>query len=212
MVLTTMKSARSFSLAGLLGVALLAVPDGDAVAQPQEYQFDKGHTQIRISWNHLGLSEQSALFREYEGSVTFDQEDVSNSAVNVTIDPASVDSGVPDFDEHLRSSDFFHVEEHPEATFETTEVVQTGPNTGRMTGDLTIKGITKPVTLDVTLNFAGDHPLAAFSDKYAGRKAAGFQATGRVLRSEFDLGRNAPLVSDWVDIEINTELFREAES
>jgi len=212
MVLTTMKSARSFSLAGLLGVALLAVPDGDAVAQPQEYQFDKGHTQIRISWNHLGLSEQSALFREYEGSVTFDQEDVSNSAVNVTIDPASVDSGVPDFDDHLRSSDFFHVEEHPEATFETTEVVQTGPNTGRMTGDLTIKGITKPVTLDVTLNFAGDHPLAAFSDKYAGRKAAGFQATGRVLRSEFDLGRNAPLVSDWVDIEINTELFRDAES
>jgi polyisoprenoid-binding protein YceI len=207
-----MKSARSFALAGLLGVALLAVPDGDAVAQPQEYQFDKGHTQIRISWNHLGLSEQSALFREYEGSVTFDQEDVSNSAVNVTIDPASVDSGVPDFDDHLRSSDFFHVEEHPEATFETTEVVQTGPNTGRMTGDLTIKGITKPVTLDVTLNFAGDHPLAAFSDKYAGRKAAGFQATGRVLRSEFDLGRNAPLVSDWVDIEINTELFREAES
>jgi len=212
MVLTTMKSARSFALAGLLGAALLAVPGGDAVAQPQEYQFDKGHTQIRISWNHLGLSEQSALFREYEGSVTFDQEDVSNSAVNVTIDPASVDSGVPDFDDHLRSSDFFHVEEHPEATFETTEVVQTGPNTGRMTGDLTIKGITKPVTLDVTLNFAGDHPLAAFSDKYAGRKAAGFQATGRVLRSEFDLGRNAPLVSDWVDIEINTELFREAES
>jgi len=212
MVLTTMKSARSFALAGLLGAALLAVPSSDAAAQPQEYQFDKGHTQIRISWNHLGLSEQSALFREYEGSVTFDQEDVSNSAVNVTIDPASVDSGVPDFDDHLRSSDFFHVEEHPEATFETTEVVQTGPNTGRMTGDLTIKGITKPVTLDVTLNFAGDHPLAAFSDKYAGRKAAGFQATGRVLRSEFDLGRNAPLVSDWVDIEINTELFREAES
>jgi len=212
MVLTTMKSARSFALAGLLGVALLAVPGGDAVAQPQEYQFDKGHTQIRISWNHLGLSKQSALFREYEGSVTFDQEDVTNSAINVTIDPASVDSGVPDFDDHLRSSDFFHVEEYPEATFETTNVVQTGPNTGRMTGDLTIKGITKPVTLDVTLNFAGDHPLAAFSDKYAGRKAAGFQATGRVLRSEFDLGRNAPLVSDWVDIEINTELFRDAES
>ncbi len=212
MILTTMKSARSFALAGLFGAALLAVPGGGAVAEPQEYQFDKGHTQIRISWNHLGLSEQSALFRDYEGTVTFDQADVSNSAVNVTIDPASVDTGVPDFDDHLRSSDFFHVEEHQEVTFETTEVVQTGPDTGRMTGDLTIKGITKPVTLDVTLNYAGDHPLAAFNDRYAGRQAAGFNAKGRVLRSEFDLGRNAPLVSDWVDIEINTELFYEAES
>ena len=76
-----------------------------------------------------------------------------------------------------------------------------------MTGDLTIKGITKPVTLDVDAELhAGDHPLGAFIDKYKGRQAAGFNAKGRVLRSEFDLGRNAPLVSDWVDIEINTEL------
>ena len=89
------------------------------------YQFDKGHTQIRISWNHLGLSEQSALFREYEGTVTFDRVDVSNSAVNVTIDPASVDTGVPDFDDHLKSSDFFHVEEHQEVTFKTN---RSGPD------------------------------------------------------------------------------------
>lgn len=212
MVLRLAYAARSLFVAGLFGAAVLVAPVTDALAEPQEYQFDKGHTQIRISWNHLGLSEQSALFRAYSGSVTFDQADVANSAVNVTIDPASIDTGVPKFDDHMKSSDFFHVEQHPEVTFKTTEVVQTGPNTGRMTGDLTIKGITRPVTLDVTLNFTGDHPLAAFSDKYKGRKAAGFNATGRVLRSEFDLGRNAPLVSDWVDIEINTELFYEAES
>ncbi len=212
MVLTTFSLVRSASLAMLFGAALLAVPSTEAVAEAQTYQFDKGHTQIRISWNHVGLSEQSALFREYSGNVTFDQQDVTNSSVNVTIDPASVDTGVPDFDDHLKSSDFFHVEEHPEVTFETTEVVQTGPNSGRMTGDLTIKGITKPVTLDITLNYAGEHPLGAFIDKYKGRQAAGFKATGRVLRSEFDLGRNAPLVSDWVDIEINTELYRDSES
>jgi len=205
-------AARSLAVAGLFGAALLAMPAPDALAEPQTYQFDKGHTQIRISWNHLGLSEQSLLFRDYAGTVTFDQEDVSNSAVEVTIDPASVDSGVPDFDAHLKSSDFFHVEEHPEVTFKTTKVIRTGKNTGRMIGDLTIKGITKPVTLDVTLTYAGEHPLAPFSDKYKGRQAAGFKATGRVLRSDFDLGRNAPLVSDWVDIEINTELYRDAES
>ncbi|NBC88687.1 MAG: hypothetical protein GVX90_04195, partial [Alphaproteobacteria bacterium] len=140
MVLRLAYAARSLFVAGLFGAAMLVAPGTDALAEPQAYQFDKGHTQIRISWNHLGLSEQSALFREYEGSVTFDQEDVSKSAVNVTIDPASIDTGVPDFDDHMKSSDFFHVEEHPEVTFETTEVVQTGPNSGRMTGDLTIKG------------------------------------------------------------------------
>lgn len=212
MVLRLAYAARSLFVAGLFGVAVLAAPETEALAEPQIYQFDKGHTQIRISWNHVGLSEQSALFREYSGTVTFDKEDVSKSAVDVTIDPASVDTGVPDFDAHLKSDDFFHVEEHPEVTFKTTKVVQTGPNAGRMTGDLTIKGITKPVTLDITLNYAGEHPLGAFLDKYKGRQAAGFKAAGRVLRSEFDLGRNAPLVSDWVDIEINTELYYDAES
>jgi len=212
MALTKFYAARSFALAGLFGAALLATPHTDVQAEPQTYQFDKGHTQIRFSWNHVGLSEQSALFRDYSGTVTFDQEDVSNSSVSVTIDPASVDTGVADFDDHMKSSDFFHVEEHPEVTFETTDVVKTGPDSGRMTGDLTIKGITKPVTLDVTLNYAGEHPLAPFNEKYKGRQAAGFKATGRVLRSDFDLGRFAPLVSDWVDIEINTELYYDAES
>jgi len=205
-------AARSLFVAGLFGAAMLVTPNTVALSEPQTYQFDKGHTQIRISWNHVGLSEQSALFREYSGTVRFDKEDVSESLVNVTIDPASIDSGVPDFDAHLKSSDFFHVEEHPEVTFKTTKVIQTGKNTGRMTGDLTIKGITKRVTLDITLNYAGEHPLGAFIDKYKGRQAAGFKATGRVLRSDFDLGRSAPLVSDWVDIEINTELYREKES
>ncbi len=212
MALTKFLNARSLALYGLMGAALLAVPNGDVLAEPKTYEFDRGHTQIRISWNHVGLSEQSALFRDYSGTVTFDQEDVSNSSVNVTIDPASVDTGVPDFDKHLKSSDFFHVEEQPEVTFETTNVVRTGKNSGRMTGDLTIKGITKPVTLDLQLNYVGEHPLGAFIEKYKGRQAAGFKATGRVLRSEFDLGMNAPLVSDWVDIEINTELYRDAES
>ena len=205
-------AGSSFALAGLFGAALMALPSTDALAEPQTYQFDKNHTQIRITWNHLGLSEQSLRFADYSGTVTFDEADVSNSAVTVTIDPASVDSGVADFDDHLRSSDFFHVEEHQEITFETTEVVRTGPDSGRMTGDLTIKGITKPVTLDVQLNYSGEHPLAAFNDQYKGRQAAGFTATGRVLRSDFDLGRFAPIVSDWVEIEINTELYYDTES
>jgi len=212
MVLRMFYAARSLSIAGLFGAALLAMPSADAAAEPKTYEFDKGHTQIRVTWNHVGLSEQSALFREYSGTVTFDQENVSNSAVDVTIDPASVDTGVSNFDDHLKSSDFFDVEKHGEITFKTTKVIQTGPNAGRMSGDLTIKGITKPVTMDIILNYSGEHPLAAFLEKYKGLKAAGFKATGRVLRSEFDLGRSAPLVSDWVDIEINTELTRKGDS
>ncbi len=203
-------AARCAAIGALLGTAWLALPATQALAEPHTYEFDKSHTQIRITWNHVGLSEQSAYFRDYQGTIVFDQEDISNSAVEVTIDPASVDTAVPPFDDHLKSSDFFDVEKHREVTFKTTDVVQTGPNTGRMTGDLTIKGITKPVTLDVTLNFAGEHPLGAFMEKFK-RQAAGFKAKGRVLRSEFDLGRSAPLVSDWVDIEINTELLRKDE-
>lgn len=212
MPLTAFHAVRSAALSGLVGAALLALPSANALAEPLTYQFDKDHTQVRISWNHVGLSEQSLLFRDYSGTVEFDRNDVANSSVDVTIQPESLDSGVEAFDDHLKSSDFFHVEEHGEITFKTTEVMQTGPNAGRMIGDLTIKGITKPVTLDVQLNYAGEHPLAPFNDQYKGRQAAGFKATGRVLRSEFELGRNAPLVSDWVDIEINTELYHDTES
>ncbi len=200
------KVLRASALA--LGLALAAFSlTGPAVAA-ESFTFDKSHTQIRFSWNHLGLSYQSAYFTEYEGTLMIDEQDPSKSSIEVTIDPASVYTGVPPFNDHLKSADFFDVAMFDEITFKTTNVVQTGPKTARMTGDLTIKGITKPVSFDVELNAAGPHPLGAFNERLKNVYAMGFRATARVLRSDFELGRSAPLVSDTIDIEINTELHR----
>lgn len=196
-------SAAVFAL-----LAIMSIHVGGVAHAADSYVFDKHHTQIRFSWNHLGLSNQSAQFKNFDGAVTFDQNAPDKSSVNVTIRTAGVATGIADFDKHLKSADFFDVEKFPEITFKSTKVVQTGTKTGRIFGDLTIKGITRPVTLDVVFNYAGPHPLGAFNAQYKDVYAAGFSARTSVLRSDFDLGKYAPLVSDRIDIEINTELHR----
>lgn len=187
---------------------ILALNYPAAAADP--YVFDKNHTEIRFSWSHFGVSRQAALFLDYDGGITFDQAAPEKSSIEVTIKPASVYSRVPKFDDHLKSSDFFDVQKYPEISFKSAKVEKTGDKTGKITGDLTIKGITKPVTLDVTFNYAGEHPLAATNEKLKGVKVAGFAASTKVKRSDFNLGLFAPAVSDEVVIEIQTELHRKA--
>ncbi|MEM6490751.1 MAG: YceI family protein, partial [Pseudomonadota bacterium] len=131
------------------------------------------------------------------------------STLSVVIKTASVHSGFGRFDDHLRSGDFFDVETHPEATFVSTAARQTGPKTGEVDGLLTIKGIGKPVTLDVEFLFAGPHPLDGVVPTYKDAEYAGFRATGKVLRSDFDLGRFAPNVSDEIALTINAELRKQ---
>ena len=196
---------RNLALAsGLLAVAALG--SGTAAQAAGTYNFDKGHTKILFFWNHLGMSNQSARFDDFDGTVVFDPEKLENSKVDVTIKTASVDTDVPAFDDHLKSADFFNAEKHPEITFVSTAVRKTGQETGQVVGDLTINGVTKPVTLDVTFNFMGEHPLSAFNENYKGAQYAAFSARTRVLRSDFNVGRYAPLTSDTVDIMIETEL------
>ena len=140
---------RNLALAsGLLAVAALG--SGTAAQAAGTYNFDKGHTKILFFWNHLGMSNQSARFDDFDGTVVFDPEKLENSKVDVTIKTASVDTDVPAFDDHLKSADFFNAEKHPEITFVSTAVRKTGQETGQVVGDLTINGVTKPVTLDVT--------------------------------------------------------------
>lgn len=204
-------SLQAFSRHSVFALSLLMVfglSAGSPAHAIDTYRFDKNHTQIRFSWNHLGLSTQSAQFMDYDGTITFDQNAPEKSTVNVAIKPASVASGIADFDKHLKSADFFEVDKFSEITFKSTKVIRTGPKTGRIIGDLTIRGITKPVTLDVVFNYAGAHPLGALNAKYKNVYAAGFTAYTSVLRSDFGLGKYAPIVSDKVDIVINTELHR----
>lgn len=185
--------------------ALLALTLGQPAVAADEYIFDQSHTEIRISWDHLGFSTTSAYFREFDGVVRLDEDSMESSSVDVHIDPASIESGYEPFNEHLRSDDFFDIANHPDARFVSREVRVTGEDNGyRVLGDLALHGITRPVELDVTINRIDPHPVTNV-------RTLGFDATATVLRSEFDLGRGTPFVGDEVAIRISAEMMRRAD-
>lgn len=180
-----------------------------ALAQPalaaETYVFDKGHTNIQFSWDHFGFSTTSAEFEEFSGELRFDPDDHANSAIDVTIDVDSVDSGFDTFNEHLTEKpEWFNTDEYPEATFTSTGIEALGDDRMRVTGDLTLKGVTKEVTLETTINKIGQHPVT-------NAKTIGFDATTTVSRSAFDMGKYAPNVGDEVTISISSEMQRESD-
>jgi polyisoprenoid-binding protein YceI len=162
------------------------------------YQLDPSHTDVLVQWTHFGFSQPSAQFGISEGTLTWNADDVSKSSVQVTIPVTAIDTFVDKLDEHLKSGDFFDAAKFPTATFKSTSVAAAGPNKFTVTGDLTIKDVTKPVTLDVTLNGAGEHPMLK-------KQAIGFSATATIKRTDFGVGAYAPNVSDDVQLRITTE-------
>lgn len=193
----------------LKGVALGAILFAASAANAADtFKFDKGHTEVRFLWNHVGLSTQSGEFRDVDGTVVFDPKKLAGSKVDVTIQAASIDTGVDRLDTHLKSDDFFNVAKHAVITFKSTAVKQTGVDSGQIVGNLTMNGVTRPVTLDVALLFQGNHPLAPFIKAYAGAPYVAFSGRTSVLRSDFNLGKFAPLTSDKIEIVIETEMRR----
>jgi len=180
----------------ILAAALLLA--GNAVAAPVTYKIDPNHTDVIASWSHFGFSNPIAHFGQVDGVIVHDADNVGQSSVKVTIPLAGLNSHVADFDEHLRSADFFDAEKYPTITFNSTRVEAAGDNKLRVLGDLTVHGVTRPAVLDVTINKLADHPMAK-------RPAAGFSATTTLKRSDFGLGKYAPNVSDEVKISITTE-------
>ncbi len=178
--------------------AVLASASAAAFAAPLTYKIDANHTSVVASWSHFGFANPIANFGQVDGFITYDPANVGTSKVEVTIPLAGLDSHVADFDAHLRSADFFDAEKYPTITFKSTKVEAAGDNKLRVFGDLTIKGVTKPVVLDTTINKIGDHPMAK-------RAAAGFDATTTVKRSDFGVDKYAPNVSDNVTLRITTE-------
>jgi polyisoprenoid-binding protein YceI len=150
---------------------------------------------------HLGLSVQTQQLRTVSGELLLDAADLTKSSVDVTIDMNSIDTGVAKFDEHIKSKDFFDTAQFPTATFKSTAVAAAGEGKLKVTGDLTLHGVTKPVVLDVTVNKLGEHPMAK-------KPAAGFNATTKVLRSDFGLGGYVPAVGDEVTISIASEFLK----
>jgi len=193
-----MKTA--FAAASL--AAFLAAPTVSSAAEPVEYEFDKTHTAISATWTHLGYSEQSIYFTDYDGVLLLDFEEPANSTVDVTFNLAGgfwVGANQERFEGHLNSADLFNTEEFPTVRFVATSFETQDGETGTMTGDLTLLGQTGPVTLDVALNQRSDHP-------FSGTPTAGFSASGTILRSEWGMGYAVPAVSDELAISIETEL------
>lgn len=190
---------KRFALAAVLALfaaSAFAAPGGASGAVT--YEIDPDHTQVLASWNHFGFSNPVAHFGEARGTIVYDAGNVSASSVQVTLPLSGLQAFVPAFNEHLRSADFFEAVKYPEVTFRSTQVETAAEGALKVSGDLTIKGITRPVVLDVTLNQAAEQPMAK-------RQAIGFDATTTVRRTDFGLGLYAPGVSDEVTLRITTE-------
>jgi len=194
-----MISIRLAAYAASLSLALI----GQALAAPDSYTFDKNHTEVRFCWNHLGVSKQCAHFRDFDGELVYDETAPEKSTLNVTFKTESIETLVPVFNEHMKGEKLFDAAKFPEIAFKSTKFEKLTDKTGKVTGDLTIKGVTKPVTLDVTLNFAGAHPMSK-------KPTLGVGATTSVKRTEFGVSQAAPFVSDEVSIEIQTEMNKKS--
>ncbi|WP_269789850.1 YceI family protein [Stenotrophomonas sp. Iso1] len=162
------------------------------------YKLDPTHTDVLVQWNHLGFSNPTAHFGNADGTLVYDAADVTKSTVEVTLPLSGLNSFTAKFDEHLRAADFFDAAKFPVVTFKSTKVEAAGTNKLSVTGDLTVKGVTKPVVLDVTINGAGEHPMMKVP-------SVGFDATTTFKRSEFGIGAYVPNVSDDVKVRITTE-------
>ncbi len=173
-----------------------------AAAELPRFEFDKAHTSIVFYVDHLGFAKSTGRFLDFHGGFTFDPARVTESEIDVTIKTASIVMHDDRWDAHMKNEDFFDVENHPDMHFRSTDIEVTGENTGKVTGDLTLLGVTKPVTLDVTFNKADMHPRRPWY-------MAGFSATGTLKRSEFGMTYGLPAVGDEVEFRIEVEGYYE---
>jgi polyisoprenoid-binding protein YceI len=183
-------------------LALAAVAAAPAVLAADTYTIDVGHSNVGFTVRHF-FSKVPGHFTKYEGTITYDAQDISKSTVNVSIDTASIDTNLPKRDDHLRSADFFDAEKNPKITFVSTKVSSTGKNKAQVDGTLTIRGVSKPVTLDVDI-------LGSGPDAWGGKRI-GLEARTKINRQDFGVSWNKVLegggtmLSDDVDIVLNVE-------
>ncbi len=201
-------TAKSLAVATALACLPLAPAFSQAAAldvPAGEYALDRTHASVTWRVKHLGLSNYPARFVTFDSTIKLDPADVTKSSVTVTIDPRSVRTEFPfpekeDFDK-IVAEKFLRAGEHPSISFSSTGLVATGATTGKLTGNLTLAGVTRPVTLDVKLNAAKEHPFRKVP-------AIGFSATGSLNRSDFGLKDLVPMVSDEVELMIEAEFLK----
>lgn len=185
----------------LFVLALSSAAFADLSEAPSgDYAVDPSHAYITFTYSHLGFSTPYVGFDNFDVALSLNSDAVEQSKVAVVIDATSVNSRVDVFNEHLNGANFFNTDEYPEITFNSTDIRRTGADTLDVVGDLTIKGVTRPVTLATTINKAANHPMR-------GVPTIGMSGETTVKRSDFGLDRNVPHVGDEVTIYVTAELM-----
>ncbi len=187
-----MKSLKMAAAGSILSLALASW----AFAAPTVFTPDPNHTFVRFSYKHLGFSTQESRFDKVTGTVTFDPV-AKTGAVDILIDTKSVDTGSQLFNEHIQGPDYLDTAKYPTATFKSTAVKFKGDKPVSIQGNLTLKGVTRPVTLTVTSFMHGPNMMK--------KDAIGADASTQIKRTEFNMGKYAPMVSDDVTISIAIE-------
>ena len=195
-----MKSRKilgALAAAALLATLPAALPAGAA----DNLTIDPNHASAHFRVMHIGYSRVQVRFNDVRGNIVFDQADVTKSTVTVVIKTASVDSNHKKRDDHLRSPDFFNAKEFPEIKFVSTRIEKVGAKTGKIHGNLTLLGVTKPVTLDVTFNRMGPNPLPGYNKIMT----AGFSASTKIKRSEWGMKYALRGIGDQIEIWLEVE-------
>lgn len=197
----------AFAFLMLVGCNTLAstfAPDATAeraALKTGEYSLDAKHTAVTFKINHLGFSNYVGRFEAVDASLDFDAANPAEASLEAIIDVTSLDIANDEFAATLIGPGWFNSAEHPDAVFRSTSIDVTGETSGKVTGDLTLKGVTKPVTLNVVFNGGDNDPLR-------GGYAIGFSATGSFNRSDFGITKYLGPVSDEVKIDIEAEFVR----
>ncbi|WP_454694693.1 YceI family protein [Achromobacter aegrifaciens] len=189
--------------AAFLAASLLALGSLPAHAAPVDYQIDPEHTEIVVTWDHLGFSKPTAHAGAVTGVIRYDATQPAKSAVDLSVPVARLTSHVPKLDEMLQGAEFFQAAKYPDIQFKSTSVADRGNGNLSISGVLRIKGIEKPVVLQARQNKQGMHPMVQ-------RPAIGFDAMTVVKRSDFGVDAFAPGVSDEVQLRITVEAVASA--
>ena len=174
-----------------------------AFATVTNWTVDKAHSSLGFSITHLGISDITGSFKNFDVSVNSNKEDFSDAVFEVTADVASINTAIEMRDNHLKGADFFDAEKFPKLTFKSKSIQPAGKDRYKLTGDLTLHGVTKPVTLDVWYRGTIAHPRSK-------APTSGFQVTGVIKRSDFGIGAGfpAPMLSDEVAIKADGEFAK----
>ncbi|NVK44163.1 MAG: YceI family protein [Oceanospirillaceae bacterium] len=185
------------------GLVLGGMVAASAPLYAADYAIDtKGaHASVTFRINHLGFSYVTGRFEDFNGTFSYDAENPNASSVSVEIDPASVDTNHAERDKHLKSADFFDVSQHPSVTFASTSYTTNGDGTGVLKGDLTLRGVTKPVEIDVKHIGEGQDPWGGYR--------AGFHGTAELKLKDFGIEYNLGPAAEVVYLDLNVEGVRQ---